>query len=408
MLLLCALVVGSIYGWATTGDELAKCVGTGSGYGFGRTLTDSHNVEWFLSMGQSGYLGANSAANHNLSKPREQDLPVVKAVKSDATTVIRGYYFYYTTTAVANVGSLEFSYTANSGNTSATAYVVVGDAAAKSGGDAYELVELSSTSTSKQGAGLGTSGTFTFTFNETQSSARYYGFIIVTNSNKRMTSGTIKLLEGAPANQVKTPSITMADGPFVSSKVITMASNTAGASIYYTMTTNGDEPATPTSSSTPYDNSNKPEISTSAKFKAIAIKDGMTNSNVASATFTKETVLDGISALNSATTSTETDFYVTLTNAQVTFVNGTDGFLNEADAGIYLYNTTPVLNTKYNGIYQISTKTYRNMIEVTDFVTLAGEGTSEVTSPMDPVVMTATIYTICMISMILMQILNLI
>ena len=377
--------------WAKTGDELAICQGTGSGYGTRRTLTDSHSVGWVLSTGQSGYLGANSATNHGNSKPTSADLPVIKAVKSDATTSTTGYYYYYTTTAVANVGSVEFSYTANSGNSNATAYVVVGDAVSANGGDTYEIIELSSASTSKQGDGLSTSGTFTYTFSDTQTSARYYGFIIVTSSYKRMTAGTIKLLEGAPANQVKAPSITMATGPFVSTKVISMESATAGASIYYT--TNGD---TPTTSSTLYDSSNKPVISATTTIKAIAVKAGMDNSSVSAQTFTKETVLDGISALNSATTGTEKTQYVKLTNAQITYVEsatGYNGFLNDADAGIYLYlgsGNDLTLNTKYNGVYKITSKTYYSWARVTKFEAIAGEGTSEVASDMAPVVMTAS------------------
>ena len=209
MFLLCALIVGSINVWADEGDELAICQGTGSGYGTRRTLTDSHSVGWVLSSSQTNYLGANSATNHGKVVPTAADLPVVKAVKADATTTTTGYYFYYTTTAVENVGSLEFSYTGNSGSTTATAYVVVGDALSASGGDAYEIIELSATSTTAQNASLGSSGTFTYTFNETQTSARYYGFIIVTSSYKRLTAGTIKLLEGdtTPAGAATTTTI---------------------------------------------------------------------------------------------------------------------------------------------------------------------------------------------------------
>ena len=186
--------------WAQT--ELAECSGTGTGYGTRRTLTDSHGVEWVLSTGQTGYLGANSATNHNKVKPTAADLPVVKAVKADATTSTTGYYLYYTTTAVANVGSLTFSYTANSGNSAATAYVVVGDAKSASGGDAYEVIKLSDDSPTAQNASLGTSGTFTYKFATPQSAARYYGFVIVTSSYKRMTGGTIKLIENVPVTGV--------------------------------------------------------------------------------------------------------------------------------------------------------------------------------------------------------------
>ena len=281
MLLLCALIVGSGTMWGDEGDELAICQGTGSGYGTRRTLTDSHSVGWVLASGQSGYLGANNATNHGNVKPTAADLPVVKAVKSDATTSTTGYYFYYTTTAVENVGSIEFSYTGNSGNSSATAYVVVGDALSKSGGDAYEVIELSSTSTTAQNASLGTSGTFTYTFNETQKDARYYGFIIVTNSYKRLTAGTIKLKEGA--NACATPTFSPTGGTYTSAQSVTLSCATDGATIRYT--TDG---STPTSASTEY--TSAITVNKTMTIKAKAFKTDMDDSDEVSATYTLKCV----------------------------------------------------------------------------------------------------------------------
>lgn len=186
---------------AATGDELASCQGTGSGYGTRRTLTDSHNVGWVLSTGQSGYLGANNADNHNKVKPTANDLPVVKAVNANVTTSTTGYYFYYTTTAVSNVGSISFSYTANSGDTKATAYVVYSSVAASSGSATWSQVTLSAGSPKDQGDDLGSSGTFTYEFSQTETDSKYYGLVIVTSSYKRMTGGTIKLLEGSTSSQ---------------------------------------------------------------------------------------------------------------------------------------------------------------------------------------------------------------
>jgi hypothetical protein len=182
--------------FATAGDELAICQGTGSGYGARRTLTDSHSVGWVLASGQSEYLGANKADSHNKVKPTAVDLPVVKGVLSTATTGTTGYYFYFTTTAVSNVGSIEFSYTANSGNTSATGYVLSSATAASSGSATWTKIDLDTGSgLSAQGVSLGSSGTFTFSFS-TETTAKYYGFVIKTTSFKRLTGGTIKLLEG--------------------------------------------------------------------------------------------------------------------------------------------------------------------------------------------------------------------
>ncbi|MGM9837478.1 MAG: fibronectin type III domain-containing protein [Paludibacteraceae bacterium] len=214
-IIVCSLVFAT-NAWGADGDVLATCSGTGSGYGTRRTSIDANGIGWVLSTGQSGYLGTNNATNHNKVKPTAVDLPVVQAVLSSATTSTTGYYFYYTTTALANVGSLEFSYTDNSGSTSATAYIVVGDALAVSGGAAYTQVDLSASSTASQGVSLGTSGTFIFTFAETQTAARYYGIVIATASTKRMTGGKITIKEGAVSAYTITAVANPAEGGMVS------------------------------------------------------------------------------------------------------------------------------------------------------------------------------------------------
>ncbi len=80
---------------------------------------------------------------------------------------------------------------------------------------------------------------------------------------------------------VATPSISPASGAVVSGTEITMTCATAGATIYYT--TNGD---TPTSSSTAYDPESKPTITSACTIKAIGIKAGLTDSDVASVSYT--------------------------------------------------------------------------------------------------------------------------
>lgn len=56
----------------------------------------------------------------------------------------------------------------------------------------------------------------------------------------------------------------------------------SGTTVYYTTTTDGSEPADPTSSSSEYDPESKPTISEDTKIKAIAIQDGCTSSEIAS------------------------------------------------------------------------------------------------------------------------------
>ena len=63
---------------------------------------------------------------------------------------------------------------------------------------------------------------------------------------------------------------------------VELATETDGASIYYT--TNGD---TPTAESTAYDSTNKITLSATTTIKAIAVKEGMTASDVATKAYTK-------------------------------------------------------------------------------------------------------------------------
>ena len=81
---------------------------------------------------------------------------------------------------------------------------------------------------------------------------------------------------------VATPTFSPAAWGEGESQVVELACETAGASIYYT--TDG---STPTSSSTAYDSTNKITLSETTTIKAIAVKEGMTNSEVASKTYTK-------------------------------------------------------------------------------------------------------------------------
>lgn len=189
--------------WAEEGDILTTCQGTGSGYGTRRILTNN-DIGWVLSSGQSSsgttYLGANTPANHNKVKPTNTDLPVVKAVKPDATTSTTGYYFYYTSDPLPNVGSIEFYYSANSGNTSATIYVVSCSTKAASNSTTWSQISLASgNGLSNQGVSLGSSGTFKFKFSSTETSEKYYGIVIATSFYKRLTNGKITIHEGASA-----------------------------------------------------------------------------------------------------------------------------------------------------------------------------------------------------------------
>lgn len=81
------------------------------------------------------------------------------------------------------------------------------------------------------------------------------------------------------ATPVATPTFSLAEGTYTSIQTVTISTDTEGADIYYTI--DGSEPTT---SSNKY---SKPiSVDETMTIKAIAVKDGMANSTVASATYT--------------------------------------------------------------------------------------------------------------------------
>ena len=81
--------------------------------------------------------------------------------------------------------------------------------------------------------------------------------------------------------QVATPTFSPAAGAVASGTEITISCATDGATIYYT--TDG---STPTTSSTAYNPASKPTVTAATTFKAYAVKDGCTDSEVAEAAYT--------------------------------------------------------------------------------------------------------------------------
>ena len=103
--------------------------------------------------------------------------------------------------------------------------------------------------------------------------------IAVVNGKKNSPVATAAYTIKAALEQVAKPTFDPAAGEVASGTKVTIASATTGASIYYT--TNGD---VPTASSAAY--TAPVEIAAACTLKAIAVKDGMTDSEVAEAAYT--------------------------------------------------------------------------------------------------------------------------
>ena len=135
--------------------------------------------------------------------------------------------------------------------------------------------------------------------------------------------------------QVAAPTFTPAAGEYTAAQSVEIACATDGASIYYT--TDGTDP---TAESTAY--TAAIAVGESMTIKAIAVKEGMTDSEIASAAYTINipaepdfTTVAGLKALLGAESAT---FTGTLTDAVVTFIAGTSDAVIKDATGSILYH----------------------------------------------------------------------
>jgi beta-galactosidase len=119
------------------------------------------------------------------------------------------------------------------------------------------------------------------------------GNIVVTATSAGLANGSATVVARAPdaaeTGTVATPAFTPASGSYGATLEVTLATATRGATLYYTMTSDGSEPAAPTRSSTPYGAGIELPAGSAAtvyRIKALAVKAGMSDSAVASTSFT--------------------------------------------------------------------------------------------------------------------------
>lgn len=128
---------------------------------------------------------------------------------------------------------------------------------------------------------------------------------------------------------VAAPTFSVPEGTYTEAQTVTLACETEGAAIYYTL-----DGTDPTAESTLYE---APiTISTTTTVKAIAIKDDVL-STVASATYTFPAVAENIAAFKALDVNAEA--VLTLTDAIVTHANGDNVFVEDATGGICFYKS---------------------------------------------------------------------
>lgn len=127
---------------------------------------------------------------------------------------------------------------------------------------------------------VATKGTFSFT--DIFASNSFYKITINWSVKGTTNCGldiyTVEFIKETETESVATPTFTPAEGTYTSSQNVTISTATDGATVYYT--TDGTEPTT---SSSIY--SSPINVSQTTTIKAIAVKDGMDDSEVAEASY---------------------------------------------------------------------------------------------------------------------------
>lgn len=180
-----------------------------------------------------------------------------------------------------------------------------------------------------------------FTF---EASSGLNGNVIITINDEKK-SVWIKTISvtyetgGSTTEKVATPTFSVAGGNYTTDQSVEISCATADATIYYTL-----DGTDPTTESTPYTGA-AISISKTTTLKAIAMKDGMDNSTIASATYTFPTVVTNLADANILKAGTE---FVYNGYAVVTHVVDNNQYQN-ADVWIrdnqgnaaYLYRAKP-------------------------------------------------------------------
>ena len=163
-------------------------------------------------------------------------------------------------------------------------------------------------------------------------------------------------------NQVAAPFFAPANGTtFVDKLTVGASCSTEGATIYYTK--DGAEPTTG-SDKFPTEGVTLTETTT---LKAIAVKDGLDNSEVVTATYTKLEPYASLKALKESGIATEEGkpCVVELKDAVVTYADSRKAYIQDETAGLYVFGSNKLkAGTKLNGVVATQLALYFGLYEL--------------------------------------------
>lgn len=163
-------------------------------------------------------------------------------------------------------------------------------------------------------------------------------------------------------NQVAAPVFAPANGTtFVDKLTVGASCSTEGATIYYTK--DGAEPTTG-SDKFPTEGVTLTETTT---LKAIAVKDGLDNSEVVTATYTKLEPYASLKALKESGIATEEGkpCVVELKDAVVTYADSRKAYIQDETTGLYVFGSNKLkAGTKLNGVVAAQLALYFGLYEL--------------------------------------------
>ena len=179
---------------------------------------------------------------------------------------------------------------------------------------------------------------------------------------KRAFLDDIKIYYGETSTtQVEQPEFIPSNGTtFVDNLTVTASCSTEGAIIYYT--TDGNNPTT-VSEVFPVGGL---EITKTTTLKAIAVKDGLDNSEVVTATYTKLPYAS-LKALKESGIATEEGkpCVVELKDAVVTYADSRKAYIQDETAGLYVFGSNKLkAGTKLNGVVAAQLALWNGLYEL--------------------------------------------
>ena len=163
-----------------------------------------------------------------------------------------------------------------------------------------------------------------------------------TSGNRRIASVTVTYEEALPS--AATPTFSVEAGTYFEAQNVTITTTTEGATIYYT--TDGTEPTTESSVYT-----DPIAVSTDMTIKALAAKNGMDNSAVASATYIMGPIFTSLEGLVAADLSSNTMVKVSFSNVAIKTIDSNKKYvtfdIQKEDKDIEIYYNAETLPTNW-------------------------------------------------------------